>query len=136
MTFLVIFLLTYQLGSDDFRVREQASRELLKLGTKAIPALKEAAKSKDVEVVHRAKALLGKLDPVATPKVEPSGVVEHRMRLEQTYGPLPVKGIHAVISRQTRNGMVLLQWEAFAGFPMEATVLPDEAELIGFRGRR
>jgi hypothetical protein len=49
------------LGSTEFRVREDASAELLALREKAYPALLEAAKNKDPEVARRANDLLEKI---------------------------------------------------------------------------
>jgi hypothetical protein len=46
------------LGSPQFRQREAATAELLKLREKAYPALLQAARQKDAEVVRRAKELL------------------------------------------------------------------------------
>jgi hypothetical protein len=46
------------LGSPQFRQREAATAELLKLRGKAYPALLQASKQKDAEVVRRAKELL------------------------------------------------------------------------------
>jgi len=48
-----------QLGADDFDDRNRATRELRKRGLDALPHLKEAAESKDVEVVTRARDVLG-----------------------------------------------------------------------------
>jgi hypothetical protein len=50
-----------KLGSSQFRVRRAAEAELLKLGAKAATALHDAFRSKDVEVVLRAKTLLTRL---------------------------------------------------------------------------
>jgi hypothetical protein len=49
------------LGSSEFRQREAASTELLTLGFAAYPALLEASKDKDLEVVRRASDLLEKV---------------------------------------------------------------------------
>src|SRR5262249_19540981 len=49
------------LGSAEFRLREGASNELLKLREKAYPALVRAVKSTDQEVVRRAEGILDKL---------------------------------------------------------------------------
>lgn len=46
------------LGSEEFRKREAASRDLLKLQEKAYPALLRAVEQKDAEVVRRARGLL------------------------------------------------------------------------------
>ncbi len=50
------------MGADDFGVREAASKNVLKYGRKALPALKEAAKSKDAEVVQRAEAAISAIE--------------------------------------------------------------------------
>jgi uncharacterized protein (TIGR03067 family) len=47
-----------QLGSERFQDRDQATKELSKLGKSALPSLKEAAKSADAEVRHRAQKLI------------------------------------------------------------------------------
>jgi hypothetical protein len=49
------------LGSTEFRPREEAVAELLELREKAYPALVEASKSKDAEVARRASDLLEKI---------------------------------------------------------------------------
>src|SRR5262245_63636888 len=47
-----------QLGDRKFKVREQATRELLRLGRSAKPILEEGAKDADVEVRRRCDLLL------------------------------------------------------------------------------
>ncbi len=49
-----------QLGDNEFGVREQASKFLWEAGKPAEPALKEALKSVDQEIVQRARAILDK----------------------------------------------------------------------------
>jgi hypothetical protein len=49
------------LSNPQFRLREAATAELLKLGVKAYPALLRAAKADDAEVVRRAEDLLAKV---------------------------------------------------------------------------
>jgi HEAT repeat protein len=51
-----------QLGDDAFSVREQASSELVALGGSAVPLLRQALKSADVEVMHRAEDCLKLLE--------------------------------------------------------------------------
>jgi hypothetical protein len=51
-----------QLASDDFTEREQAHKELAKIGPAAIPALREAAKSPEAEVKRRAADLVSHLE--------------------------------------------------------------------------
>ena len=50
-----------QLGSERFADRERATQELLKLGKSALPSLKEATKSSDAEVRHRAQQLIERI---------------------------------------------------------------------------
>lgn len=50
------------LSSDEFKVREKASRELWKLGDSVLPALREAVLSDDPEVVTRARDALEKIE--------------------------------------------------------------------------
>lgn len=52
-----------QLGDNDFRTREDASKELKTFGRPVVPFLEAARKSKDPEVVTRAAALVAKLTP-------------------------------------------------------------------------
>jgi hypothetical protein len=54
--------LIQQLGSNNFRQRESASRELDALGEAALPELRKAAKNNDMEVATRAKALCEKIE--------------------------------------------------------------------------
>jgi hypothetical protein len=51
------------LGNESFEVREQASRELLKLNNLAIFELKKATKNKDIEVAKRASDCLEQISP-------------------------------------------------------------------------
>ncbi len=52
------------LGSTEFRLREEATAELLALREKAYPALLEATRGKDLEVARRASDLLEKVREV------------------------------------------------------------------------
>jgi hypothetical protein len=52
-----------QLGSERFKDREHATRELVKLGKSALPGLKEAANSPDAEVRRRAQRLVEQMEP-------------------------------------------------------------------------
>lgn len=62
-----------QLGDTDWRRREAASEELLKIGAPAREALTEAAAtSKDAEVVWRAESLLRELKTIIRKKVDPN----------------------------------------------------------------
>ncbi|HTU17955.1 MAG TPA: hypothetical protein VMG10_07815, partial [Gemmataceae bacterium] len=50
--------LVRQLGADDFHVREEASRRLMKIGLPAREALLEGAKSRDLEIRRRCRDLM------------------------------------------------------------------------------
>ena len=58
-----------KLGSDVFSEREQASKELLKIGVPAYAALKEALKSDDQEVKRHAEELVSKIEAGASAEV-------------------------------------------------------------------
>jgi hypothetical protein len=47
-----------QLGSDQYRLREQATQKLIAIGRPAVKAVRQALKSRDYEVAHRAREVL------------------------------------------------------------------------------
>src|SRR5688500_12442225 len=51
-----------QLGDEDFETREKASRDLIAAGRAALPLLRPAFKSEDVEVVRRARACVDEIE--------------------------------------------------------------------------
>src|SRR5579872_3038747 len=51
-----------ELGSPEFQTREEAEKQLLKVGLHAIPSLRRAMKSSNPEVLHRSEAALKKLE--------------------------------------------------------------------------
>ncbi len=55
-------ILVKQLGDPAWKSREEAETRLLNLGPAAVPALEEALRDKDVEVVYRVERILLKLD--------------------------------------------------------------------------
>ncbi|HTU90121.1 MAG TPA: hypothetical protein VMF69_08610, partial [Gemmataceae bacterium] len=76
-----------QLGSDDFKVRENASQQLLAFGRLALPRLRKAIKNSDAEVARRAKMLIERIEtgpderlPIAVLRLlavrKPAGAVE------------------------------------------------------------
>lgn len=64
-----------QLGSDDFKTREDAARLLWQFGDAAVPALKEATQSENPEISHRARSVLASFAYGIRPDT-PSPVVE------------------------------------------------------------
>jgi hypothetical protein len=67
-------LLIRKLGDDSFTVREKATRDLIALGSVALPFLREAAKEKDPEVARRASLCLEQIKEDNSGGVLPSAV--------------------------------------------------------------
>jgi tetratricopeptide (TPR) repeat protein len=63
------------LADENFRVREQSSRELWELGEAALPALRKATSSDDPEQSVRARDLLRKIQLHITPDTDPSVIL-------------------------------------------------------------
>jgi HEAT repeat protein len=83
--------LVRQLGSEDFKQREEASAALVARGPLAVPFLRQAVKSDDAEVVRRVRACLEEIDrgpgpslPAAAVRLlvrrKPAGAVEALLR--------------------------------------------------------
>jgi len=62
------------LGDDDFAVREQATDDLVVLGTVAVPLLQKAMKDIDVEVARRAERCLAQIDQGPNPGVSATAI--------------------------------------------------------------
>jgi len=54
--------LVEQLGHDRYRIREAATKELLALGKRAVPALRKALRSTDADVRLRAQVILNEIE--------------------------------------------------------------------------
>ena len=68
------------LGSDTFRVREIASKELVAQGSRALPLLGDAVKSEDPEVRDRAREVIGKLNAKGL-YIPANGMIDDQLRL-------------------------------------------------------
>jgi hypothetical protein len=66
--------LVKRLEADDIGTRDEAVRELLKLGAGAVPALQEAAKAKDLEFRQRAAQVLSRILEDAAPPAIRTGL--------------------------------------------------------------
>jgi len=64
--------LIVQMGSEDFRTREQATLELWRMGGKALADLRTAAASDDPERAWRAADLVRKIEYDVTPETDPA----------------------------------------------------------------
>jgi tetratricopeptide (TPR) repeat protein len=75
-----------ELADESYRVRENATRDLWKLGDKALPALREAIVSPDPEQVFRAREVLRKIQLHITPDTDPGiiALVERYIKASPT----------------------------------------------------
>ncbi len=64
-------VLIQELAHEKFRVREDASRLIWKIGEGALPALEQAAAGNDPEQVYRARELIRKIELHLTPDTDP-----------------------------------------------------------------
>jgi hypothetical protein len=94
--------LVAQLGSDDYREREQASRALSELGGPAIRSLQQALGSPDLEVRRRARELLPRIE---LRLVRQRALAPRRVRLRCK--DLPVARAVALLARESGNEVVL-----------------------------
>jgi len=69
-----------QLGSDEYREREEASENLRKAGFRAVPELQKATRDPDVEISERAKELLRLVEMSWIDMRDPSQVRELMLR--------------------------------------------------------
>src|SRR5262249_4611904 len=58
--------LVRQLGDDSFEKREEASRQLVAIGARALPILRQASTDSDIEVVRRAQECLRRIEQGTT----------------------------------------------------------------------
>jgi HEAT repeat protein len=63
-----------KLSSDDFSLREAASRELFALGLRSLPQLREAVKSSDAEVARRATLLIERIEHAPAHRLPASAI--------------------------------------------------------------
>ncbi len=73
-----------QLGSEEYREREEASENLKKSGFRAVPELQKALKDPDVEVVERARELLRSVEMSWIDLRDPPYIRELMTRYSQT----------------------------------------------------
>jgi hypothetical protein len=93
-------VLVEQLGSRDFRIREEASKSLIAQGAGVLPALRKALGHPDFEVRRRAEQIITQVQDAAA--LAPKQVSLH---LRQR----PAKEALAELARQTGYQVVLLQ---------------------------
>ncbi|HZT79742.1 MAG TPA: LCCL domain-containing protein [Gemmataceae bacterium] len=130
------------LGSQQYRQREEASAELLRLGAKAYPALQLAARSKDPEVARRAEAILDKIretvseedlqvreyDVVETGHSRISGRIESATLKANTsqFGEVQLKLADVRSLRSLAAG---------PGGEVPTNVLPDPGNLVNYQNQ-
>ncbi len=125
--------LVQQLSSDDFETREKASAELKKIGAPAIPALREASKSKDPETRMRAETILEALKkkPAPTPRRKRSSgprVLMQSRNGDSIYTLTPSEGDPITFHKRS-NGSVRLEYIDEEGKDAEAVAGSLEAFL-------
>src|SRR6185503_5185640 len=78
-----------QLGHDDFKIREEASTRLARIGKPAVASLKQALSSSDPEVQSRAEMLIKRIEqrPVPGGPIDPNEpVVARSLRISNQGG--------------------------------------------------
>jgi hypothetical protein len=129
------------LSSRRFRVRRAAEAELRNLRAKAAPALHQALRSDDVEVVLRAKNLLGKLSElVAEDQLEFRAQDVVRTAESRIAGRIDGTGLKAYpfpLDKGPRKVLPLMGLRSLAvgGDPREINAAPDPGNLQVFQGR-
>jgi hypothetical protein len=112
-----IVTMVKQLGDKSFVVREKASQDLVALGKIAIPFLKEAVKSRDLEMARRAERCLQIVQPDAARKEQERAILAAAVRLLAAKKPdgateallafLPLAG-DEVVEREIRAALLAL----------------------------
>jgi hypothetical protein len=91
-----------QLGSEQFQERERATQALDAIGGPALPALRQAAKSKDLEVSRRAKRLIVRIER----RLETARVLQPK-RVRLVYKETPLLEAVADFGKRTGHTMQL-----------------------------
>ena len=95
-----------QLGADQWRVREQATRALAEIGPAALPALRKAMLSDDLEVSARARMIYRGLVGVA-----PDRLHEFRGQVHEAFGAGDYRRMMKLAERVTASkGANLVDW--------------------------
>src|SRR5262245_43839654 len=92
-----------QLGSPKFTEREDAMKELEKIGVPALPALRKATKSNDAETRRRAEELVGKLS-----KLEETAKALTPTKVRLLYKDTPVADAVADFAKKTGFQIMLV----------------------------
>ncbi len=123
------------LGSADFKERQSATTELLALAEKAYPALLEAAKSSDMEVVRRADEVLSKLrETIPQEKLErPTNDVVQTGDSRIT-GRIAAEAFKVKTSQFGDQQVLLgdLRTLRLAGAEVDVVALPDPGNLTNY----
>ncbi len=86
------------LSNDQFKVREQATREIWEMGEVALPALRAVEEGSDPEAAHRARELVRKIGLFITPETDPEVV-----RLVERYAKASVGEKRELITQMQRK---------------------------------
>lgn len=102
-----------QLGSDEVRARESATRNLKAAGEAAIPYLKELAASRDLEVAFRAKQILAVITPpppiveAERQATEATLKILNEERVTYSFSDASVRSVLVILMKQTGVNLYL-----------------------------
>jgi HEAT repeat protein len=117
--------LVRELGDDDFNIREQASARLLAMGPLALPAIRQALKDSDLEIVQRAQ--------LCREQINQSWQLQVRTGVTEAIGLAP---IHPLAMPSFLNGIQSIEKNPSAPIPNSAARLlalrrtPGAAEAL------
>jgi HEAT repeat protein len=143
--------LVHELGDDDYNVRVQASARLVALGPLALPALRQALKDTDLEVVERAQICKDQINQGWRTQVQ-AGVTEaiglaptHRMALPSFLGavqaidkspstPIPNSAARLLALRRPAGAAeVLLAYVPFAEDDLEVDEIQNALTTLALQ---
>jgi len=120
-----------QLGHDDFKIREEASGKLAKIGKPAVGPLKQAMSSGDPEVQSRAEMLIKRIEqrPVPGGPVNPDEpVVARSLRISNNGG---VKNVEVRENQRT----ITIREDGGGGISMTVTAIENGKGKRGIQGK-
>ena len=98
-----------QLGDDDFKVREEATRDLIKAGGIALDAVAKATKSKDAEVRQRALMIIKRIKQLEKAAIAYFEKLGGQITVDEKSSGKPVIKISLKGSKVTDAGLVHLK---------------------------
>src|SRR5262245_5733670 len=100
-----------QMGSDTYKVREDAVKQLVSFGSMAYPSLQKASRSKDLEVAKRATAAMKRIDDKVAPE-------QLKIKLEDS-----IQTVEFTITGQIVSPAIKVHSETFGEFDLKLSQL-------------